>query len=130
MFLLGHVDAAVARGPATAAPSRPTTARWGRTLVVPVPRVGSRLAPEASAEAAPGARRRREPAHLPTGLSPGGDRPCIRVDGSGQTATRHMHEDIEDVLIPTADLARRVAELAREVGADYRGKELLLVGIL
>ena len=41
-----------------------------------------------------------------------------------------MHEDIEEVLIPAADLSRRVAELGREVAADYRDKELVLVGIL
>ncbi|MCR4420207.1 MAG: hypoxanthine phosphoribosyltransferase [Clostridia bacterium] len=34
------------------------------------------------------------------------------------------------VLISTEQLARRVEELARQIEADYRGRELLVVGIL
>src|SRR5919198_799574 len=41
-----------------------------------------------------------------------------------------MHDDIEQILIPADDLARRVAELGQEVAADYCGRELLLVGVL
>src|SRR5919197_1106202 len=41
-----------------------------------------------------------------------------------------MHDDIEQILIPADNLARRVAELGQEVAADYGGRELLLVGVL
>ena len=41
-----------------------------------------------------------------------------------------MDEHIEEVLIAAPDLARRVAELGQEIAADYRGKELLLLGVL
>jgi hypoxanthine phosphoribosyltransferase len=34
------------------------------------------------------------------------------------------------ILISTEQLARRVQELAREIEADYRGQELLVVGVL
>jgi hypoxanthine phosphoribosyltransferase len=38
--------------------------------------------------------------------------------------------DVEEVLITASDLARRIAELGQEIAEDYRGKELLLVGVL
>ena len=41
-----------------------------------------------------------------------------------------MHEDIEEILVSADDLQRRVGELGREVAADYRDKDLLLVGVL
>lgn len=41
-----------------------------------------------------------------------------------------LHGDIEDILIPEAKLQARVAALAGAITADYRGKDLLLVGIL
>ena len=41
-----------------------------------------------------------------------------------------MEQDIEEILIPAEDLSRRVAELGQEIAADYRGKDLLLVGVL
>jgi hypoxanthine phosphoribosyltransferase len=41
-----------------------------------------------------------------------------------------VDEDIEQVLISADDLRRRVAELGREIAADFREKDLLLVGVL
>ncbi|HEX6115524.1 MAG TPA: hypoxanthine phosphoribosyltransferase [Solirubrobacterales bacterium] len=37
---------------------------------------------------------------------------------------------IGEVLVETADLERRVAELGEEISRDYEGKELILVGVL
>lgn len=37
---------------------------------------------------------------------------------------------IEEVLIDEEALARRIAELGAEISADYRGRDLLLVGVL
>ena len=37
---------------------------------------------------------------------------------------------VEEVLIDQETLAQRIAELGAEVSADYRGKDLLLVGVL
>ena len=37
---------------------------------------------------------------------------------------------VEEVLIDQETLAHRIAELGAEVSADYRGKDLLLVGVL
>jgi len=37
---------------------------------------------------------------------------------------------IGETLVPAADLERRVKELAAEVSRDYRGKDLLLIGVL
>lgn len=41
-----------------------------------------------------------------------------------------MHEDIEQILISGDELRARTAELASEITAYYRGRGLLLVGIL
>jgi hypoxanthine phosphoribosyltransferase len=41
-----------------------------------------------------------------------------------------VHPDIEQVLIPRAELQRRVAELADQVASDYRDTDLLLIGVL
>ena len=43
-----------------------------------------------------------------------------------------MDEDgaIGEVLVPAEDLERRVRELAAEISRDYRGKDLVLVGVL
>ncbi len=41
-----------------------------------------------------------------------------------------MDNDIEEILISSDDLKRRVAELGREIAAEYADKELLLVGVL
>src|SRR4051794_41428974 len=37
---------------------------------------------------------------------------------------------VGDIIVQAADLQRRVAELGAEVTRDYRGKDLLLVGVL
>lgn len=42
----------------------------------------------------------------------------------------NLHDDIEEVLISEDVLQARVAALAAVVSADYRGKELILVGVL
>ena len=43
-----------------------------------------------------------------------------------------MHDDdaIGEILVPAEDLARRVRELAAEISRDYRGKDLVLIGVL
>lgn len=41
-----------------------------------------------------------------------------------------MHDDIEAILISEEALQARITDLARAVNEDYRGKDLLLVGIL
>lgn len=41
-----------------------------------------------------------------------------------------MHKDIEKVLVTETQLQERVAELGRQITADYAGKPLLLVGVL
>ena len=38
--------------------------------------------------------------------------------------------DIERVVASKEDIQKRVSELARQVGEDYRGRDLLLVGVL
>jgi hypoxanthine phosphoribosyltransferase len=42
----------------------------------------------------------------------------------------NLHDDIEDILIPEDKLQARVAALAEAVERDYRGKDVMLVGIL
>ncbi|HEY6539612.1 MAG TPA: hypoxanthine phosphoribosyltransferase [Ktedonobacteraceae bacterium] len=41
-----------------------------------------------------------------------------------------MHEDIEEVLIPSDIILAKVAELGKLITAEYRGKNLLLLGTL
>ena len=41
-----------------------------------------------------------------------------------------MGADLKDVLVTAEDLDRRLGELARQIDADYAGKEILLVGVL
>jgi tRNA(Ile)-lysidine synthase len=41
-----------------------------------------------------------------------------------------LHPDIEGVLISEEQIADKIGELARNVDADYAGRELLLVGVL
>ncbi len=41
-----------------------------------------------------------------------------------------MLEDVADILIPPEAIKKRVAELAEAISRDYRGKELLLIGVL
>src|SRR6478672_3959250 len=42
----------------------------------------------------------------------------------------HVENDLVNVLFTEAQLHGRLAELAKEIEADYDGKELLIVGIL
>ena len=44
--------------------------------------------------------------------------------------SQNLHEDIEEVLISEDVLRDRIAALAAAVQRDYRGKDLILVGIL
>jgi hypoxanthine phosphoribosyltransferase len=41
-----------------------------------------------------------------------------------------VHPDIEEVLISADEIQSRIADLAKQVTEDYRGKDLLLVGVL
>lgn len=41
-----------------------------------------------------------------------------------------MNEGVERVLITREELSRRVDELSAQVSSDYRGREILLVGVL
>jgi len=38
--------------------------------------------------------------------------------------------DVESILLTTAELAKRVRELGAEITADYAGKEILMIGVL
>ncbi len=41
-----------------------------------------------------------------------------------------MGQDLEEILISSEELSRRIAELAAQIDADYAERELLLVGVL
>jgi hypoxanthine phosphoribosyltransferase len=41
-----------------------------------------------------------------------------------------VHEDIEKVLISAEEIQDKIATLAKQISEDYRGKDLLLVGVL
>jgi hypoxanthine phosphoribosyltransferase len=41
-----------------------------------------------------------------------------------------LHPDIEGVLVSEEQISAKVADLAREISADYAGREVLLVGVL
>lgn len=41
-----------------------------------------------------------------------------------------MHQDMEKCLIPAREIQAKTAELAKRISDDYRGKNLLVVGIL
>lgn len=41
-----------------------------------------------------------------------------------------LNEDIGEILITEDDIQSKVAELAKEITEDYRGRDLLLVGVL
>jgi hypoxanthine phosphoribosyltransferase len=45
-------------------------------------------------------------------------------------ATTSIHDDIEEVLISEAVLQTRIAELGRIISGEYRGTDLILLGIL
>jgi hypoxanthine phosphoribosyltransferase len=44
--------------------------------------------------------------------------------------SQNLHDDIEEILIPERVLQERIAALADAVSRDFRGKDLVLVGIL
>lgn len=41
-----------------------------------------------------------------------------------------MKQDIQEILYSEEILSKRIKELASEISTDYRGKDLLIVGIL
>jgi hypoxanthine phosphoribosyltransferase len=41
-----------------------------------------------------------------------------------------MHEDLEKVLFHNDQIHRRIREVAAEISHDYRGRKLMLVGVL
>src|SRR2546421_5236656 len=41
-----------------------------------------------------------------------------------------LHPDIEGVLVSEQQIADKIAELAKQIEADYEGREVLLVGVL
>src|SRR2546421_3694097 len=41
-----------------------------------------------------------------------------------------MHEDIEEILVSSEEIQDKVVELGKRITADYRGKNLLLLGTL
>jgi hypoxanthine phosphoribosyltransferase len=43
---------------------------------------------------------------------------------------RELHEDIDEVLITADEISDKAAELGKQITEDYRGKDLLLVGVL
>ncbi|HEX2240662.1 MAG TPA: hypoxanthine phosphoribosyltransferase [Actinomycetota bacterium] len=45
-------------------------------------------------------------------------------------AITEVHEDIEEVLITREEIADKISELAKEITEEYRGKDLLLIGVL
>lgn len=44
--------------------------------------------------------------------------------------TDHLHDDIERVLIPADEIHEMIARLAKQITEDYRGEDLLLIGVL
>jgi hypoxanthine phosphoribosyltransferase len=41
-----------------------------------------------------------------------------------------LHPDIESVLVSAEEIQSKIAQLAKEIDADYAGREVLLVGVL
>ena len=44
--------------------------------------------------------------------------------------SHELHEDIERILISQEEIQDKIATLAKQITEDYRGKDLLLVGVL
>lgn len=44
--------------------------------------------------------------------------------------SEELHEDIERILISQDEIQDKIATLAKQISEDYRGKDLLLVGVL
>jgi hypoxanthine phosphoribosyltransferase len=43
---------------------------------------------------------------------------------------KHLHPDIESVLVSEEQIAAKIRELAAKIDADYAGREVVLVGVL
>lgn len=41
-----------------------------------------------------------------------------------------VHEDVAEILVSAEEIADKISELAKQITEDYRGKDVLLVGIL
>jgi hypoxanthine phosphoribosyltransferase len=50
--------------------------------------------------------------------------------GPPPPASFEVHPDIEEVLITADEIHDKISELAKQITEDYRGKDLLLVGVL
>jgi hypoxanthine phosphoribosyltransferase len=46
------------------------------------------------------------------------------------TPPPNLHPDIESVLVSSEQIADKIAELAKQIDADYAGREVVLVGVL
>jgi hypoxanthine phosphoribosyltransferase len=55
--------------------------------------------------------------------------PLMPLDGAAESPD-DLHPDLEGVLVGEAAIADKVRELARQVDADYAGREVILVGVL
>jgi hypoxanthine phosphoribosyltransferase len=42
----------------------------------------------------------------------------------------YVHEDIDEVLVSQEEIQEKISDLAKQITEDYRGKDLLLVGVL
>ena len=54
----------------------------------------------------------------------------MTASASTRSRRTRIHPDIESVLLPPRVLARRVAELGRQITADYAGESPLMLGVL
>src|SRR5437868_275328 len=54
-------------------------------------------------------------------LHPRDDQPIPPLD---------VHPDIESVLVSSEQIADKIAQLAKQIDADYAGREVVLVGVL
>ncbi|GAB3500570.1 hypoxanthine phosphoribosyltransferase [Nocardiopsis coralliicola] len=53
-----------------------------------------------------------------------------RTEGGERVDAKDMGEDLEKVLVTEEQISDRLGELARDIDAEYAGKDLLLVGVL
>lgn len=44
--------------------------------------------------------------------------------------TEDLHQDIQEILISADEIEDKISQLAKQISEDYRGKDLLLVGVL
>jgi hypoxanthine phosphoribosyltransferase len=52
------------------------------------------------------------------------------TEADTDAVARRLHPDIAEIRFSEQQIAARVAELGRQISADYEGKDLVLVGIL